>query len=206
MSHKFSPVSITLPKKDGKVVQPPDLVATVTECNRQTASLILGGTTFADHLVKLSIGASMLVNAGIDGYVQVRLMNSTDFSATVRFSSIPEQARLFGAFESMADQTPFTPKEQADIRSALAQVINEVRNSRLATAEQIAALKEQLDEAAEASQRLGRKDWLNCLLGLLVSVTVSAGFSTEAAKALVLSVESALGHAVSAAVSLLTRK
>jgi hypothetical protein len=68
-----------------------------------------------------------------------------------------------------ASNAPFTPAEQAEISNRLDEIKQLVREQFELTDEQLAAIDQRLDDAEEASKRLGRKDWLLIFYGGLVS-------------------------------------
>jgi hypothetical protein len=74
--------------------------------------------------------------------------------------------------------TPFTQYEQRQIEAQLQEIPKQLEQFGL-TSEQKEQVKETLDEAAEASERMGRKDWRIYFLGtiteLIVAATVPAG-------------------------------
>ena len=59
--------------------------------------------------------------------------------------------------------------------------------------EQFRHLEEKLKEMRSASERLGRKDWVNYAIGTLTSIVVTAAFDPSAAKALLQTAGTALG-------------
>jgi hypothetical protein len=75
--------------------------------------------------------------------------------------------------------TPFTPDEQRQISAQFESVKAHVRNQFPLTAKQMEELYKRLDQAAEATERMSRKDWLVYFLGtatsLIITATVPAG-------------------------------
>jgi len=76
---------------------------------------------------------------------------------------------LAAAQAAEASNAPFTPAEQADISRRLDEIKEFVRKKFELTSEQLSAIDERLDDIKEASERLGRKDWLMLFYGGLVS-------------------------------------
>ena len=75
--------------------------------------------------------------------------------------------------------TPFTNDEQDEIVAKLQAIKNFVAKNFQLTAEQIAHVEERLAEAAEATERMGRKDWLllfgGTIFNLIVTDTITPG-------------------------------
>ena len=84
-------------------------------------------------------------------------------------------------------------------------VLEEVRKSALFSKEQFTLLKEQLDEAAEATKRLSRKDWVLWFMGSVTSLAITAGFSPHAVQALMIAVDHSIGQGALFAIRLLNK-
>lgn len=73
--------------------------------------------------------------------------------------------------------TPFTQAEQEQIVAQLQEIKNRIREQFELTAEQFEHIDARLDEAEEASKRIGRKDWFllfgGTILNLIVTDTVT---------------------------------
>jgi hypothetical protein len=87
--------------------------------------------------------------------------------------------QLLTEFQQESGNTPFTDDEQKQIAVRLREIKAEIGEQFELTSEQIAQVNEKLDEAAEASKYMGRKDWLIYFLGtitaLIITATVAAG-------------------------------
>lgn len=91
-------------------------------------------------------------------------------------------ALLGGSTEPGSANTSLTASERAQIAASL----NELKDYAVATyeltAEQTAGFEGKVDYLIEASNRLGRKDWINLAMGLLLSQAVSGALSTPQAQ------------------------
>jgi hypothetical protein len=78
-----------------------------------------------------------------------------------------------------AENTQFTEDERRQITAQIGKVKKHVREQFELTSAQLERIDEKLDEVAEASKRMGRKDWFVFLLGtitaLIITATVTAG-------------------------------
>ena len=87
--------------------------------------------------------------------------------------------QLLAKIQKDSANTPFTQDEQRQIAAQLQEIKKQVREQFALASEQIAQVDEKLDEVAEASTRMGRKDWLIYFLGtitaLIITATVTAG-------------------------------
>jgi len=75
--------------------------------------------------------------------------------------------------------TPFTQDERDQIAAQLQAIKEQVKEQYALTGEQISQVEERLDETADASTRMGRKDWLllfgGTVFNLIVTDTVTPG-------------------------------
>ncbi len=72
-----------------------------------------------------------------------------------------------------AGNAPFTKDEQRQIAAQLQGVKEQLKEQFELTSEQIAHIDEKLDEAAEAAERMGRKDWLLLFGGTVFNLIVT---------------------------------
>jgi hypothetical protein len=81
------------------------------------------------------------------------------------------------------ENTPFTQAEQEQIAAQLREIKKQVKEQFALSHEQVERLDEELDEVAEASKRMGRKDWIIYFLGtiiaLIITATVTAGVGEQ---------------------------
>jgi len=69
--------------------------------------------------------------------------------------------------------------------------------------EQVDYINRKLDDLVDATSRVGRKDWVNLVVGTLTNIIISAAIGSEAGKFLFRTVGNALGWAVGEALKLL---
>jgi hypothetical protein len=74
--------------------------------------------------------------------------------------------------EDLSD-TPFTAEEQTAIAIGIEAITQGAHGRSELTAEQVASIEKKLDDVAEASERLGRKDWLMMLYGAAFAMIVN---------------------------------
>jgi len=79
--------------------------------------------------------------------------------------------------------TPFTQGEQRQIAAQLQAIKNQIAEKFELSSEQMERIEERLDDATEASKRMGRKDWLIYFLGtitaLIITATVTGGVGEQ---------------------------
>ncbi len=101
-------------------------------------------------------------------------------------------------FESQAEQgtsnSPFTSTEQAEISARIKQAKEYIRTSGEPTSEQISRIEARLDYIAEASERIGRKDWLMMFYGTVFNQMVTDTITPQVAQHIFVLVVHGLGH------------
>jgi hypothetical protein len=93
------------------------------------------------------------------------------------WASVAEEPALpKAASSSSLDNRPFTPAEQNLIAAKLDDIKAYLVEGQQFATEKFETIEREINHLKESSQRLGRKDWLNSLLGSLVGQAISLGF------------------------------
>jgi hypothetical protein len=88
------------------------------------------------------------------------------------WAQLRQGKELFGGQHQFANM-PFTQPEQSEISSQIQQVREHIKATSELTGEQLAVIEDRLDHAEQASERMGRKDWLMLFNGALFSLVLS---------------------------------
>jgi hypothetical protein len=112
--------------------------------------------------------------------------NTHDMWANLRHS----KRILTGSYEN----TPLTASEQTEVSSQIQRVKEFIKETYELTAGQIAEVEERLDQAEQASRRMGRKDWLMLFNGAVFSLILSDLVPQQAAQHILLMTLHGLGH------------
>lgn len=92
------------------------------------------------------------------------------------WAAVSEEARLLEAASSEEDNSPFSADEKAYIISGIKEIKQYLLTAHKLDPELVEA---RLNYLAEASDRLGRKDWKNLLLSTIVSIIVTASLPSD---------------------------
>jgi hypothetical protein len=84
-----------------------------------------------------------------------------------------EREILTGARYEAVENTLFTPDEQAEIAKQLREIKEYVKKTYSLSSEQMSRVEARLEEAEAATRRIGRKDWLLLLCGVMFTVIVT---------------------------------
>ena len=81
-----------------------------------------------------------------------------------------------------AENAPFTPEERVRLASTLQEIKEYVVKTLATTQEQQALVISRLDYLVDASQRLGKKDWIMIAIGVFTGIAIEAAFAPDAAR------------------------
>lgn len=101
---------------------------------------------------------------------------------------------LGGQHEQAFENSPFTDAEQAQISEQIQQIKAYIENTYELASEQMSHVEARLDEAEQASRRMGRKDWLLLFNGAVFSLILSDLIPPQAAQHVLLMALHGLGH------------
>jgi hypothetical protein len=90
-----------------------------------------------------------------------------------------ERELLSGARYADVENTPFTPREQAEIAEQLRQIKEHVETAYSLSEAQMLHLEAKLDDIAAAAGRMGRKDWTIWVSGALLGAFVQGILTPE---------------------------
>jgi hypothetical protein len=81
-----------------------------------------------------------------------------------------------------SENAPFTPAEQSQISNQLREIRVSLQENFRLTGEQLSQVGQGLDEAEEASNRLGRKDWVMLFTGAVFSLMITGTVTPDVAQ------------------------
>jgi hypothetical protein len=93
-----------------------------------------------------------------------------------------------------AGNTPFNPSELTEVAGVLREIQNYIEKSTSLSSAQISRMETSLNEAEEASRRIGRKDWILLFSGTIFSLIVADILTPRIAQDILLFVIQGLGH------------
>jgi hypothetical protein len=100
------------------------------------------------------------------------------------WSQLANEPALIAVVSSLPPgNEPLTATEQSRISDAVGEIRAYLKERETVDEQRWSAVDEKLDSIIDASQRLGRKDWVLLTIGSLVSIFVSGAFAPEQAAA-----------------------
>jgi hypothetical protein len=133
------------------------------QLDKYSANVVVGG---ANQVGSTSLSwAQLMVKLGTWADETKYEIDTPDLWADLR--RVPQ---VLGASQATdASNAPFTPNEQSEISRRLDEIKKLVRERFELTGEQLAVIDQRLDDAEEASKKIGRKDWVMMFYGAVMS-------------------------------------
>jgi hypothetical protein len=154
----------------------------------RTVDFVVGRIGLPSLTRTLKLGDAVLFETPDDGIFEIRVIGITYVgggAGSANFSIsrlLPGHSPTAGLANESTANHPFTLSEVARIRKSLEAVNDAVRQRKDVTPEQVDYISRKLDEIVDAANRVGRKDWINVVIGTLTNVVVGAAIGSDAAK------------------------
>ena len=204
---KVTESQLTIPKQGSVRTELGKLIISAADFDGRTrVALVVGRVGFPNVTKALQAGGAVLFETPDDGLIEVRVLGidySADEIEVLVSLVLPRQGMRGGFVESDANNAPFSPAEVQRIRKSLDTVKVSARERGGLSPEQVDFISRKLDEMQEASERFGRRDWINLAVGTITNVIVTAALGPDAGKFLLQTVGSALSWLVGAPLKLI---
>jgi hypothetical protein len=179
------------------------IIVSAVETNNGRAKLVVGRPGSPNLESTLSTGGAALFETP-EGLFEVRVMSTTAVQVTVLLTQVSPRPGFAGGFvEQDSDNAPFTSAELVRIATSFQQIQRILSERSDVSPEQLDFVSRKLDDVQRVAEKLGRKDWINLVLGTLSSIVVSAAFSDPVRSALFQTAGAALSWLISGSVKLL---
>ena len=162
-----------------------NLILSVRTTYTDSCTVVIGYPGLPNDVQRLEIGDAVLFETTIDGILEVRLTSASLRRAQFLITQVSPQFGLVAGFvEEDPGNSPFSESELARIVESIRELKEQLMASTDYAPEQLALIGRKLDEIQSASQRLGRKDWLNYVAGTLTATCISASFAPDVTRSL----------------------
>jgi hypothetical protein len=168
------------------------IIVSATETSIDRATLVVGRPGFPNIERTLSTGGVVLFETS-DGLFEVRVMSTWGGQVTILLSQISPRPGIMGGFvDQESDNAPFSPPELVKIATSLAQIRQAISGRPDVLPEQLDFISRKLDYLREASERLGRKDWIGLAIGTIGSAILTIALTPEVQKTILQAADIAL--------------
>jgi hypothetical protein len=192
--------------RDSMITKMGGIIVSAAQINYSDARLVVGRPGLPNLSSELTVGGAVLFETP-EGLFEIRVLSismSPETKVKLLISQVsPRPGIAAGLVDYDADNLPFTDAERLQISISLKEVKQVMSGRSDVTPEQFNFLVRKLNDIEKASERLGRKDWVNYALGTLTSIIVAAAFTPEGSKAIVQAMNIALGWLFSGTAKLL---
>lgn len=179
--------NVTIRQDSSESVEFADLVLSVrkTRPNFSACDVVIGSPGLPNISQEMKTGDALLYETPSIGVVEVRVMSINVAQASFLVSHVSPRPGIAGGFiDDDPNNSPFTAAELAEVTKSIKRIQADLTQLPNVTTEQIDIISRKLDDIQAASQRLGRKDWMNYVAGTITSICVSAAFAPETTKSL----------------------
>lgn len=160
------------------------IIVSAVQTFSDNATLVVGCPGLPNISETLSVGGAVLFETP-EGLFEVRVMKTSSAEVTVLLSHVAPRPGIGGGFiDQKQDNAPFTSEDLAKIKLSIEHIRRAIAERSDIAPEQLTFIGRKLDEMQAASERMGRKDWINLALGTLTSTVVSVALAPSEAKAL----------------------
>ena len=186
-------VIVRVSEHSSERVKSVNVIISVRDVFPPSCEVVVGHIGLPSSSHDMSVGDTVLFETPSSGMVEIRVMSMDTIDVEFMVSSISPRPGIAGGFvDDDQGNSPFTPAELEKLEKSISSAEEELGQLPSVTPEQISIISRKLDDLQVASQRLGRKDWLNYTAGVLTSVCISAAFPPELSGALFRLVGSAI--------------
>ena len=196
--------NLTISLRSSKDAPDHGLIISFREWSNTNPRLVVGAPGQPNVIRVMQLGDAVLYESTAHGLIEVRLTDIHASQVGVLVTRVsPRLGFAAGLNEADVLNAPFALDELAQIKSGLESIRVTMCARNDVEPEKLELLARKLDEIAAASQRMGRKDWAMFVAGSLTNVIVGAALAPEAARALLVATNSALGWVFQNAIRLL---
>lgn len=187
--------TITINRYCSERVQLGRLIISAAHVTMRDVDLVVGRPGFPNVARTLRTGGAILFETPDEGVIEVRVMRIRGYTDCVEVlvRRVSSRAGISAGFvEQEAGNAPFEPHERARIGQGLKLVREAVAQRKDITGQQSEYVCRKLDELQQASERFGRRDWINLVVGTLTNTIVSAALGSDFGRFLFQAVGNAL--------------
>ncbi|QTN21537.1 hypothetical protein HZ992_15250 [Rhizobacter sp. AJA081-3] len=196
--------SFTVGLRSSKSASSFGLIVSFRELSNGNPRLVIGAPGQPNVVRVLQLGDAVLYETTAHGLIEVRLAEIRNGEVDILVTRVsPRLGFTAGLDETDVQNAPFALDEIAAVRKGVEAIRAAMVDRDDVEPEKLELLTRKLEEIASAAQRMGRKDWTMFVAGTLTNIIVGAAFAPDAARALLVATNSALGWVLQNAIRLL---
>jgi hypothetical protein len=151
----------------------------------ETADMVIGSPGLPNLDKILYLGDAILFETLAEGLLEVRMLSLDYKQVEVLVTRISPRLGLTAGLAAESESNAgFSKDELNEIKLRAEDIVVGLSSRSDVTNEQLNLLRRTIEEVVNASNRLGRKDWIMLVAGTFTNMVVGAAFAPEATKAL----------------------
>jgi hypothetical protein len=151
----------------------------------ETADMVIGSPGLPNLDKILYLGDAILFETLAEGLLEVRMLSLDYKQVEVLVTRISPRLGLTAGLAAESESNAgFSKDELNEIKLRAEDIVVGLSSRSDVTNEQLNLLRRTIEEVVDASNRLGRKDWIMLVAGTFTNMVVGAAFAPEATKAL----------------------
>lgn len=189
-------IKVSIGEGSSKTIAEVGLIVSFRKAHKGPSSIVVGYPGLPNVSKEVDVGDAVLFETPGNGILEVRVLSIRlplfSHIMDILISQVsPRLGVLAGLVSDDPNNSPYTRNEIAQIADSISRVKLTLAKRQDIAPEQLELIVRKLDEIQIASERLGRKDWINYVAGTLTSLCMSAAFSPEVTKAIFQTVNAA---------------
>ncbi|WP_319406140.1 hypothetical protein [uncultured Desulfosarcina sp.] len=184
--------TVVIKEGNSERLESTNIIISVRHTYGSKSEIVVGSPGLPNVNEEFLVGDALLFETPNDGVFELRALSMDTQQIEILISQVSPRLGIVGGFvDDDPNNTPFTPDELGKISESIKKLSADIKKTQKFTSEQLNLIDRKLIEIEDASQRLGRKDWINYVAGTLTTVCVSAAFAPDTSKALFKAVNTA---------------
>lgn len=171
---------LTIKQNSSGEIEFAGLIISVRTTYGSSCDVVIGYPGLPNVERELRNGDAMLYETTENGIIEVRVISLNAVQVQFLVTQVaPKIGLLAGAANEDPNNSPFNPEELQRVRESLESLKSQIQRDAFLAPEQFDLLSRKIDEIQSASERMGRKDWINYVAGSLTSLCFTAAFAPE---------------------------
>jgi hypothetical protein len=199
--------SLEIYERNSELADVGNLIVSVRYINvdNHCCEITVGSPGLPNVVKTMYTGDAVLFETPTHGILEVRMMAHNSVKVDFLVSQVsPHLGIAGGVISDDPSNIAFTQEEIHQIADSINKVQDELAKSGNYSSEQLELINRKLGEIQDASNRLGRKDWINYVAGSITGLCISAAFSPDTTKDLFKSINGAFSWLFNNALQLLS--
>ncbi|MEW8355838.1 MAG: hypothetical protein AB2665_18705 [Candidatus Thiodiazotropha sp.] len=184
--------TVKLSEKTSSTIDSSGIIVSARTTYGSHCDIVIGYPGLPNVVKQMHVGDAVLYETPAEGVIEVRALSMNSVSVELLISYVSPRLGISAGFiDEDPNNSPFTSNELRQIEDSIEKAKLELAHNKEIEEKELEIISRKLDEIQSASNRLGRKDWINYVAGSMTSLAISAAFSPDTTKAVFISINKA---------------